>query len=306
MLHTSTLIGRKVYVIGGYETLHLDYHLESQHCLLSLDLQTYEWKILESKVDMTEIVTSHSATLVDDRILLLGGFNRGESKPFGYFPIRWFDPVMNTVKKETGWGAVPTSRFGHVAGFFESRRQVLIHGGMEKYDRLADLYALNVDTMEFLFIKCTGRAPPPQHSHFACMHRDTMFMFCNYGNANVFELWLLEYKGFKPQWSLTDKTGEIPKGVEAGSMTYYYGKLIVFGGTVGFYETRDLHVFDLNRQVWTNVTAGSLDARNGISRRIGPAPLPVTEHTGILVDSKIVFLGGSSNRLDESWELHIS
>lgn len=291
-------------MIGGYSNDRDRENLQPQHCLLNLD--TFEWELLRPDVDVVECVTSLSATLVDDRILMLGGFNESILRYFPAFNIRWFDPVMNSVTVATAKGDIPTSRYRHIAGFFEHRREVIIFGGKERNTPLPDLYSLNVDAMEFTSLTHKGRAPPPQSSHFACMQGHVMFVFCNNGLEGDFELWLLEYWRSKPQWSLTTKAGEIPREVYGGSMNYYDNKLIVYGGVVNGAVQKNLYVYDLKAQIWTDLTEAYEGEKNGIVRKTDVSPGLLARQIGISLGSRIVMIGGSSTRLDDTWELLIS
>lgn len=301
--HSATQVGRKVYVFGGYSDEAGRQTPQPQHCWF--DLNTYEWETCEPVADVEEGICYHTATLVDDRILVLGGFDEGRLTYFSDFHVRWFDPVMNTYTRVEGKGEVPTSRFRHVAGYFESKREVLIFGGKENITPLDGLFSMNVDTLKFVRRSWKGKAPPGQSSHFACMNKEQMFIFCNHGEDDEFELKVLDYSGRTPQWSSTARKGDIPRGVYGASMNYINGKLIVFAGVVQEEFVADLYVFDLKGQVWTKVT-NETTATSEIVLKEGVYPEATARQVGILTQSKIMFIGGADGRLDEMWELHIS
>lgn len=68
--HTATLIGKSVYVVGGYEEDDTQY-LRSY---LVLDSMSHTWETLHVYDETeAEYFYDHSANLVDDKIFLLGG-----------------------------------------------------------------------------------------------------------------------------------------------------------------------------------------------------------------------------------------
>ena len=302
--HTATRIGDKVYIIGGYSDDAGRDEKQPQYCLFNSN--TNDWQLLEPIGDKTEVISYHSATLVDDRILLLGGFDEGSLTYFDRFHVRWYDPVLNTLTWVECKGKVPSSRFRHVAGWFEVVRELIVFGGKESDSALGEMFALHVDSMEFSPVVQKGSLPPPQSSHFSCVTGKKMFVFCNHGGINDFGLFILEYSGRFALWSLTPRLGDMPQGIYGATINLWQDKLIVFGGVVKEEFVDDLYVFDLTTHHWTHVTASSNDKNNLITLAGEQRPIPTARHIGINFDSKILYFGGAGNRLDATWELHLS
>lgn len=299
--HTATQVGRKVFVIGGYSDEDGRDELQPQYCLS--DTETYEWEILHPKVEanLEAGVCYQSATLVEDRILLLGGFDEGE---LGFFPtcrVRWFDFLLNTVTWQAVHGDLPSSRFRHVSGFMERRREVLIFGGNhDGFKKLDDLYSFHVDKMRFAKVGFKGAPPSAQSSHMACTCDQIMFIFSH----RDLLLFVLDYRGRTAQWSTLANLGDVPRAIYGGSMNYYEGRILIYGGVVEEEYQEELYVYDLSSQVWTH--ANSMKPQSPLYYSHERSPRRTARHIGIACPSKIVMIGGAEHRLDETWELHIS
>ena len=68
--HTATLIGKSVYVVGGYE----EDLTQDLHAYLVLNATSHTWKALQISDDFeVASFSDHAATLVDDKVFLIGG-----------------------------------------------------------------------------------------------------------------------------------------------------------------------------------------------------------------------------------------
>ena len=299
--HTATQIGPRLYVEGGFSEEVGREHAQHQHCLL--DINTGQCSKLFPTVEVqSEIygVSYHTATLVDDRILLLGGLDERIWRLPNDLNVRWYDPLLEVISSPVCKGTLPQTRQRHVAGYFERKREVVIFGG-STWDsaKMNDLWAVNVDKMEFYRRSYKGRVPSQQSSHMAVTHGSLMYIFCH---RNV-QLYVLDYRGKVPQWSETGRVGDVPRQVYGGGLSLYGGKLIMFGGVVARVYVNDLYVFDLATQVWTQVET---EPKRSVVLLGSYSPPPLARHIPIVVTSKIMMIGGTERRLDEVLELHIS
>ena len=298
--HTALQIGGRVYIEGGYSNAVDRTVYQPQHCVM--DVRTLKYRRLYPTVAEGTIacMSYYSATLVDGQLLLLGGKNEVTDQLPATFTVRWFDPVLNTVTSPACRGTLPLTRKRHVAGFMEHRREVMVFGGITfQQDTLNDLWAVHVDKMEFYLVGYKGQVPSNQASHMAVTDGRRMYMYCHRDR----QVFVLDCRRRVPQWSSTRGTGDVPRPVFGGSLTLYEGKLIMFGGVSGGVSINDLYVYDLATQAWTK-------ADNGVNGDIEVSgqvfPQPIARHLGIKIKSKIVFIGGTFQRLDDMWQLHIS
>lgn len=301
--HTATQMGNRVYLVGGYSD-RLGYEfLQPQHCLFNTS--TYKWSLLlpHREIGIEEGVSYHSAALVDDRILLLGGYDEVGQRTMRNFSVRWFDPTMNTVRDQPFKGKPPCARFRHVTGYFERLHEVIVFGGKTEQGRkLSDLFSFHVEKMRFIELQAKGAGPRAQSSNFGCVHGAAMYMFCHF-EAQLFRL---EYNGRLAQWSSMPKAGEVPGRLYGASMNVVNNSLVIFGGIIAEVYQADLYVFDLLEGVWKHYDKDSSKMKNNRDMSGKKFPEPTSRQVGVVVKSKIVLIGGADKRLDETWELCVS
>lgn len=297
--HTATLIGSRIYIEGGFSVVQSRFSVVPQHCLI--DTQTLSCELIQPAVEpigQNDAVSYHTATLVDDRILLLGGYDEVEQGLFVTLNARWYDPVLQRISSAFCRGKMPCSRVRHVAGFLEHRREVIVFGGKQAQDiTLNDLWALQVDTMEFSQVRYKGKVPSPQSSHMSLTHGRLMYIHCH----RDLQLFVLDYRGKVALWSSTGSAGDVPKQVYGGSLSLHRGKILLFGGIRDHRYLNEMYAFDLNSRIWTMVNQTS------VPRLVNTLiPPPTARQVAIQVKNKILLIGGSQHRLDETWELHIT
>ena len=311
--HTATQIGHKVYVVGGYsDELGRD-TLQPQYCVL--DTQKLEWELVHPEEEVKQVLPDgqgfqgegacyHTATLVDDRILLLGGYNEAEFVPFTEFRVRFFDPITNTVTRQHCNGSLPSSRFRHVAGYFEQRDEVVIFGGTKgSLTKVNELFAFHVRKMECTAVIYRGNPPSPQSSHVACMQSNLMFIYCH----RELCLFTLKFFANRAYWSDVKRIGDIVPATYGGSLNVMHGKLVLFGGYVSEQVHRGLYLFDLATGIWAEVAEEPAERSSAQYIMEGDLwPTHAGRHVGVVVKSTIMLIGGSGRRLDSSWALHVT
>ena len=299
--HTATQIGPRLYLEGGFSDEVGRQHAQHQHCLLDINsLRLRKLSPTEEGRWKSYCVSFHTATLVEDRILLLGGLDESMRRLPNNLNVRWYDPVLQVISSPVCKGALPETRQRHVAGFFEQKREVVVFGGSTwGAEKMNDLWAVNVDKMEFYRRSYKGRVPSRQSSNMAVTHGSLMYIFCH----RDVQLYVLDYRGKFPQWSETGRVGDVPRQVYGGGLSLYRGKLIMFGGVVARNFVNDLYVFDLATQVWTQVEERPKPSVVLLGSYFPP---PLARHIPVVMRSKIIMIGGTKRRLDELLELHIS
>lgn len=299
--HTATLIGSRVYVVGG--SSKQSKFLDPQYCYLNTI--TYEWTPMYPQHDpnVENVSVYHSATLVDDRILLMGGIHRTGQAHTVDLKVRWFDPIMSTVVAAYNVGQIPASRFKFIAGYLEDLREVLIFGGMNLVrEAFGELTTLHVDRMKFVTLETKGSAPLAQYSHCCKVVGRAVYMYCR----NEERLFRLEYDGKRAVWSSPPMLGQSPGPLYGTSMNLFNGKLFMYGGVQGRIYTSGLYIYDLKSREWGVYNIQTVQRYS--TRKLGPDRFPpaIRRHIGVVVQNKILIIGGIGTRLDVVWELHIT
>jgi N-acetylneuraminic acid mutarotase len=147
----------------------------------------------------------------DDRLWQFGGFGpptSGYSNAYGDFipdgdssPIKgWnnqlhvFDPVTENWMGIEGKGRVPSPRAAHALAQIGDR--AFIHGGRSGSSRLADLYALDMRTLQWTALHCAGAEKPQARSwhSFTPLGRNEIVLHGGFSNASQIlrDTWVLD------------------------------------------------------------------------------------------------------------------
>lgn len=169
---TSSLIGQKMYVFGGYWTVQDDW----LNCLYCLNLETFEWTDLGSRATGVPTKPIRSDKCVswtyNKRFYVFGGYGWSQTehyvqlldiqKDFQLTPDeRWpkfgwnnqlveYNPLDKTWRWPTYAGKCPSARAAHSGALLGNK--YYIFGGRDSYERLNDLYSLDMDKLEWTHI----------------------------------------------------------------------------------------------------------------------------------------------------------
>ncbi|GAA6018429.1 hypothetical protein JCM11491_006994 [Sporobolomyces phaffii] len=197
-------------------------------------------------------------------------------------------------------GEVPGPRVGHAS--VGVGNVLIVWGGDTKSrpeERQDDgLYLLNLSTREWTRVKTLGPAPEGRYGHAAAMVGSKFFVFggqtdepANAQNPSAVVggfkndlCWfdLQKLKLGQPRWSFVEYApGAVVPPPRTGHTCVTFGDcLYIFGGTDGQYHYNDTWSYDLNTQVWTELSC------------IGYIPVPREGHAATLVDDVMYVFGG--------------
>ena len=189
-------------------------------------------------------------------------------------------------------------------------REIVIFGGRGEDGVFLDqLYGLSVDSMQWRSLRSKGGSPGVQSSHVSCQLEDMMFVFCNYNDATLSDLFLFDYSGSFPHWSALKKLGIPPPGLFGGAMNLVGNRIVLLGGYLNGFSTNELYVYELNRECWSYGYYGEYNpekAQDGFTIHVeGFIPRLIGRHRGVYSNGKIRYYGGS-NALDDVLELDLS
>ena len=190
--------------------------------------------------------------------------------------------------------ALPKNIRKHIACYFESKREVVVHGGRphERYRWDNELHAFDVDKLTWRKLRSHGKGPLNQSGHMSCVDPSTskMFVFASYTDKS--ELYEFDYQERIPRWSFIPTYGKVPGSRNCARMDFVNrSTLVLFGGTMRKDPCRTLHKFDLRTSVWTE---GKRIARKESDEFEVSGLFPTTRsrHSSVVHNGTILYFGG--------------
>ena len=189
-------------------------------------------------------------------------------------------------------------------------REIIVFGGrVGQATPLDGIHSLDVDSMKWRPLRTKGERPPAQTNHETCSRQDIMFVLCNFDSPPRSELYLLDYTGEVPYWSILKKEGRLPRGMYGGAMNLVGSKLIHFGGYRAAVSTNHLFVYDLYTGRWSegffsdsNLYGSGVDDAFDVQGPIVPA---YGRHVGVYMNNKIRYFSGERVLLPDIIELEL-
>ena len=192
---------------------------------------------------------------------------------------------------------LPHHTFKHLGQYFAMKGEIVVHGGRPDHldDGYSDqLFALEVEEMTWRKLTAKGKIPSMQSSHMSCVNScgNSMFVFASYEKApEVAELYLFDYTLRYPVWSHIRTAGSLLSGIYGGSMDMVNDKfVIVYGGLVDGEDRRELYVYDIASQLWTEGKA--LPKQSEEFRVTGVQPGKRVRQASVVLSNKILYFGG--------------
>ena len=129
--HTITVIGNYGYLFGG------SMGTESNPNVFRLDLSSLQWELLPSNLQI-DARDDHTAIALNEKILIFGGFNRGERTN----KLLVYNTENYQLDKIEIKGSLPKPRNAHTA--VEYKKKMYIYGGKdEDGKKLSDLWCFD-------------------------------------------------------------------------------------------------------------------------------------------------------------------
>lgn len=194
---------------------------------------------------------------VSDRVLLYGGWNRGQ-----LLGDAWelsLSGVM-TWRQVVPDGQGPLPRCEHAAVFDPVRNRMLVFGGFHGA-RTNELWELSLGGAPRWTQLSTSELPPaPRHSMTATYdgRRNEMIVFGGWsGNSPSSETWSLSLASDPPVWNLLSVSSSPPARKDHGAAYDHVGDRIIVAAGVGSSVLADVWTFDLSRRTWAEVRPSS-------------------------------------------------
>ncbi|HVJ64129.1 MAG TPA: kelch repeat-containing protein [Bdellovibrionota bacterium] len=240
---------------------------------------------------------SHSASVIDGKIYVFGGYNAGPRQD-----LHVFDPssgANGTWTEVTGFaGSAPAARNGHSSSVIDGKLYVFGgYGGgyrqdLHVYDPSAGANGTWSEVTGF-----AGSAPAARSSHSAGVIDGKLYIFGGYDGSGKQDLHVYDPStGANGTWSeVTGFAGSAPSIRSSHSASVINDKLYIFGGSAAGVNKQDLHVYDPStgaNGTWTEVTGFA-----------GSAPSIRSSHSASVINGKIYIFGGNGGGAKQ--DLHI-
>lgn len=195
--------------------------------------------------------------------------------------------------------AKPAHTFKHVGKYFASKREIVVHGG--RPDLFEDIYssqlfALEVDRMTWRQLSYHGKPPLQQSSHMGCVNPkgDRMFVFASYEvEPQRSELYLFDYTGRIPMWTLIETQGSVLPGYYGGCMDMVdSGQIVIYGGLVDGNSCDELLTYNISSSTWKEGKPTPTAVREFEFNVDGEVPAKRVRHASIVWNGTIIYFGG--------------
>ena len=309
--HSATLVGAGVYILCGAR--------RASFLKFSLDTFKYEQISLGNYANHF-----HTAALVDDRIIFVGGHPpKGVQGMIAAFDLVSQELQIEPALKED------LLRVYHSAVFVPRRREILVFGGIRAGRVVADLIALDVDTFNVREMFAKGRHPPRMFGHGAVLHDDKMYVFGpNLGpdwreeridiSLSVYILKMLPGAGETWSQVLGPQGSGLPSRRFFATLAHR-SNVFLFGGRrlenngdgleEEYETTNDLVTFDLNTNTFRVFGGPNGEVRTAseevnVSVNVhGGWPPPIQLHSPVACNEEMVFFGGQTVSKDSVYLL---
>ena len=298
--HTVTQVGNQLFFLGGTENRR-DTHTKY---MFVLDLMSFQWTNLPIPQGLDGrakfALSGHTATLVNDRILYLGGVIGLSVDADDSDLVFALDLVRKEFSLVETFGNPKRGKISfHTADFVEHRREIIVYGGLDvnRGDSLHPLFKLNTSSLEWIKAYWKGKAPPHRSSHASCLVNERLYIYGGFGGedpTNVLnDMHTLDLSYEPPTFSEV-KTVLVPEKRFATLFFQYKEYLFLFGGKTEYVVGRgpeirqnDMLRFDLRAQEWHECLAW----------KAGPRPSRRCNHKAVHLGDRLLVFGGTNMSL---------
>jgi len=182
--HSSSLIGKKIFVFGGYNRGPELYY----NSLYYLDSETLTWYKVEPKGVPPERRCGHTSCVIDGKIWIFGGrgkykqsiWNTNSENLCYMSDLYCYDPASNEWYHYEPRGLGPSGRALHTATAV-GRKMYIFGGanssGTNEVSGFCDLYELDIDTMTWTECEARNTPPLPCYGHSATYIGDNKILY---------------------------------------------------------------------------------------------------------------------------------
>ncbi|KAF0044423.1 hypothetical protein F2P81_003581 [Scophthalmus maximus] len=156
-------------------------------------------------------------------------------------------------------GPVPLCARGHTATYDPDSKSVFVYGGLREGQRYSELYILNTVTWKWKLVTAKGNVPTLAY-HSAVFYKKELFVFGGVqpGHSSGDKSCSNALYIFNPEFELWYQPiveGDRPLPRFGHSATLLSQRLIIFGGRKTATYLNDLHILDLDTNMWSSVAS---------------------------------------------------
>ena len=250
--------------------------------------------------------SAHTATLVEDKILLIGGYSRSPDDRLLNTNFRsdttqivFMDLVLKETKLVMTRGDSPGVLAYHIAEFVSVRGTVVVYGGDvdEPIVPLAyPLYEYSPERRTWSKLRWKGTAPPIRSNHASAVFMTDMYIFGGITEHSVYgDLHILRCAPQVPSWSSPNVSGELPSSRFSPILATFKNRLLLYGGRAGLPGERlnDVHEYNPSTGKWTLILPR------------GVTPPAKSNHKAVVLKNSLIILGGMESPLRDVMELKL-
>ena len=290
--HSATLVGGKIFVVGGRDIEADDKYNSNVHIL---DYVRQEWIAVKFRSVARQAVLrreSHAAWLENDYIYIYGG----ESENMVLNDLWRMDTMLLEFERCTFQGEVPEGRRRCSGSYLERLNVLIIFGGSSEDSYKNTVAMLRCDLRKWVSPKIKGKSPAARRAHASCVVGNSVYIYGGHSLSRAFnDLHKLSYNGHGFTWSRVKvKNQSAFQGRHTSTLTNVGDRLFIFGGADFFGE--DVLVYSISEGLMDDITSEgrlSKESRYSVegkgSRR--------SAHTAVYASDTIFVLGGHNNSL---------
>ena len=301
---TATLVGNKVYILGGQRNARS----VQATSIFVLDLEAREWTKCEVPQGIDGRIQfslyAHTATLVDDKILFIGGIigMSGLARNRLVFSL---DVALGEFSIVEAFGNPKRGPIAfHSADLQQSEEQIIVLGGQRQKGLVVPhpLFALNIKSMTWTKMTWKGQAPSSHGGHATCLVGTKLYIFGGFAPDHTIlnDTHVLDLNYRVPIF--TQLKTDITPEKRFGTILFQYKRhLFMFAGKSGYFDgmssrQNDIHRFDLDTLSWSECP------RWKISKR----PFPRSSHKLVHLGDDVLVFGGSHVNLTCAVKISLS
>jgi N-acetylneuraminic acid mutarotase len=233
--HTSSLVGNKIYIFGGYDGHGTNFELAT------FDPFSCTWTNVpksNQKGTLPPSRTNHAAAAVGKNMYLFGGNNNNERGQYQVLDdLNVLDTRTLTWSRPQTTGTAPCARSGHTLTAI-GKKLYLFGGGVWNeregwVHKFNDLYVLDTETMHWTKPDCQGKI---ESSTFPISFAIGRFLFVFGGGSKpshcvTNDLYVLDTATM--QWSSPECDGAKPSARDMGTASHVGDSVYFLGGYAG-------------------------------------------------------------------------
>lgn len=251
--HSLSIVGANGFLFGGCDYADPPGPTNDTFVLRISASAACEWERLALPADAAAPPPrwKHSATVVDGRVYVFGGFHSSSVRfndlwVFNPITMDWVQPAGGAAAAQAGSSAAraaastwPAPRGAHSA--VAIRRCIYVFGGYggSGYGRrdFDDLHVLRLDDFSWSKLTCKGKGPDKRAGHQACAVEDQMLVYGGWNSVSQFnDLFILDTVA--NAWSAVEGThmaNPLPRWNHSSCavLAIPNAKIFVFGGVLG-------------------------------------------------------------------------